>query len=312
MNILIIGGSGHVSGAISRRAVTNGDNVYIVTRGERIVPAGVTALIADRHDLQAMEQLIAGQNMSWDLVVDCICYKPADMEQNIALFAQRTKQFVMISTDFVYHPELRKFPQSETDACYVSHDNSRTASCGDNSLSYGMGKRLCEELLISGKMGEVNWTIFRPCHIYGPTSELGCLPLHGRDPELITKMRQEIPLELVGGGHFLQQPILVDDLAEMILSCYANPLAYNKIFNAAGPDIIESWQFYQIIADILGVELQLKELPVAAYLIENPEKAPFMCHRIYDLQAAKTAQLTLPSTSIKAGLKLHVEGLLKR
>ena len=65
------------------------------------------------------------------------------------------------------------------------------------------------------------------------------------------------------------------------------------------------------IADILGVELQLKELPVTAYLITPPEKAPFMCHRIYDLQAAKTAQLTLPSTSIETGLKLHVKGLLK-
>ena len=31
----------------------------------------------------------------------------------------------------------------------------------------------------------MQWTILRPCHIYGPGSQLGCLPLHGRDPKLI-------------------------------------------------------------------------------------------------------------------------------
>ncbi|MDP6453177.1 MAG: FtsX-like permease family protein, partial [SAR202 cluster bacterium] len=50
----------------------------------------------------------------------------------------------------------------------------------------------------------------------GPGSLLGCLPEHGRDPELIEKLQAGDTLRLVGGGHFLQQPIYAEDLAEMV------------------------------------------------------------------------------------------------
>ena len=134
------------------------------------------------------------------------------------------------------------------------------------------------------KQGHTVWTIMRPCHIYGPTSQLGCLPLHGRDPELIVKLHAGKPLQLVGGGHFLQQPILADDLAQTILSVPGNTRAQHMIFNTAGPDIIESWQYYRIVADVLEVELTVEEAPVSAYRAEHPEAAPFLCHRIYDLR----------------------------
>ena len=48
MKILIIGGSGHVSGAVARTALAGGHTVWTVTRGNRPLPEGVTSLIADR------------------------------------------------------------------------------------------------------------------------------------------------------------------------------------------------------------------------------------------------------------------------
>ena len=83
----------------------------------------------------------------------------------------------------------------------------------------------------TGKMG---WTILRPCHIYGPGSQLGCLPEHGRDPQLINRLRMGEVLRLVGGGHFLQQPILARDLSETIISVVGNPAA-NQKNSVAGP-----------------------------------------------------------------------------
>jgi len=80
----------------------------------------------------------------------------------------------------------------------------------------------------------------------------------------------------------------------------------------AGPDIIESRQYYQIIADILKVNLTIEEIPVASYLAQNPGTRPFMCHRIYDLNRLRSAGLAVPSTSIEAGLRLHVEELIKQ
>lgn len=303
MNILVIGGSGHVSGSVVRTALSRGYQVWTITRGLRPSAPGVHSLIADRHNRKAMAEVVKQQSMIWDMVVDCICYELDDMLQDIELFRNRARQFVFVSTDFVYDPAWRRFPQPEDTEHYVTG--------GDGSLSYGGKKRLCELELINGDTGGMDWTILRPCHIYGPTSQLGCLPLHGRDPELINKLRNGKPLQLVGGGHFLQQPIFVDDLAETIVSAAGNQAACGKIFNMAGPDIIESRQYYQIIADILKVSLTIEEIPVASYLAEKPDGRPFMCHRIYDLSRLRPAGLTVPRTSIEAGLRLHVEGLIR-
>jgi nucleoside-diphosphate-sugar epimerase len=301
MKILIVGGSGHVSGAVARATLVKGYEVWAITRGKRALSEGVKALVADRHDHNAIERVVAGQDMVWDLVVDCICYELRDIRQDIALFRQRASQFVLVSTDFVYDSAHRRFPQPE-------EANSWAGAGGPTD--YGWKKRLCEEELINGDTGRMAWTIVRPCHVYGPTSELGCLPLHGRDPKLIENLRSGKALHLVGGGHFLQQPILADDLAETIVSIAGNNDARRKIFNVAGPDVIESWQYYQIVADVLDVKLTVEEIPVGPYLDEHPEKAPFLCHRIYDLCRIKAAGLSVPSTPIAKGLRLHVEGLL--
>ncbi|OGV67188.1 MAG: hypothetical protein A2498_06660 [Lentisphaerae bacterium RIFOXYC12_FULL_60_16] len=304
MNTLIIGGSGHVSGAVARAALAQHHAVWTLTRGKRLVIPGVKALVADRHDPAAMAALIAGQSMTWDLVVDCIGFDVPDVRQDIALFRDRAGHLVFISTDFVYSPEHRTFPQPEDAVCWVEGMTG--------SADYGRRKRLCELELLNGDTGRMEWTIFRPCHIYGPTSELGCLPLHGRDPKLIDRLRKGEPLGLVGGGHFLQQPLYVDDLARTIISAAGVRRACGAIFNVAGPDIIESRRYYRIVADVLGVGLTITDVPVSGYLKDHPDQAPFICHRINDLRRLQEAGLHVPGTPVMEGLRLHVEGLLAR
>lgn len=302
MDILIIGGSGHVSGSLTRKALEHGHKVWTVTRGTKNVDSRATALIADRHNLESFRSVIEDTGKAWDMVVDCICYETANMKQDIELFKNRARQFVFISTDFVYDPAFRKFPQAEETEYYIRE-------AGLESLSYGFKKRCCELELLNRNMGNSEWTILRPCHIYGPSSELGCLPLHGRDPELIDKILAGKALRLVSGGYHLQQPLFVEDLAEAILSIAGNEKTFRNIFNIAGPDIIESRYYYKIIADILGVELKTEEVPVAEFLSQNPGLQPFICHRIYDLAKLKNAGLCIPSTPIEKGLLIHTEGL---
>jgi nucleoside-diphosphate-sugar epimerase len=294
--LLVLGGSGFVSGTLARTAVAAGWKVWVVTRGQRPLPAGVTGLIADRHDGTALQRVVESANTHWDLVVDCIGYEPADARQDSALVRRYGDHLIFISTDFVFDPGRRKFPQSE--------DSEHYATDG-----YGGNKRLCElELLDAGPDG-LAWTIIRPCHIYGPGSQLGCLPLHGRDPNLIATLKNGAPLRLVGGGHFLQQPIFAGDLARLILSAPGNPRTHGRIYCAAGPDIIESREYYRIVAEVLGVSLNLEELPVDKHLEAHPNDAPFLCHRIYDLSSLRADGVTVPGTSVRDGLREHVKSL---
>jgi len=251
--------------------------------------------VADRADAAAFERAVTGAQTRWDLVVDTIGFAPADARQDIAVLTPLANHLVFVSTDFVYDPKQRRFPQREEDGHYVTE-------------GYGGQKRGCElELIAAGTA--LPWTVVRPCHIYGPGSRLGCLPLHGRDPDLPARLLAGVPIRLVGGGHFLQQPIFVDDLAATILEIGGNPATHGQIFNIAGPEIVESRAYYRIIADILDVAITIEEVPIDAYAREHPEAAPFLCHRIYDLRKLGEAGISLPQIGMEAGLRAHVASL---
>ncbi len=297
LNILLIGGSGFVSGTLARTAIAAGHAVWAVTRGQRLLPVGVNPIVVDRHDHAAFQGAIDQLSLQWDLVVDCIGYTLEDAEQDIAVFRNRARHCVFISTDFVYDPAKRCFPQDEASEHYLAD-------------GYGGQKRRCELVFLNSDTGPMTWTIVRPGHIYGPGSLLGCLPLHSRDPQLLDTLKAGQPLRLVGGGHFLQQPILAHDLAQTILSCAGNAEAQNQIFLTAGPDWIESRDYYSIIADLLGVELRIEEVAVSEYLAANPDRQSFLCHRIYDLSKLRNAGLYVPATPIDEGLRQHVASLL--
>ncbi|MFC1974941.1 NAD-dependent epimerase/dehydratase family protein [Chloroflexota bacterium] len=295
-NLLIIGGSGFLSGTLARTAVAQGYNVWTITRGQRDIPTGVASLIADRHDHAAFAQIVTDTQTHWDMVIDCIAYTPADIKQDMAIFRELTPHLIFVSTDFVYDPAHRQFPQGEETEHY-------------QTAGYGADKRLCELELTNSNTDDMAWTIVRPCHIYGPGSQLGCLQRHSRDPELITKLKRGERLQLVGGGHFLQQPILARDLSKLLLSLGGNENTYGQVFCAAGPDVIESREYYQIIANILGVGLEIEEISVKQHLADHPETAVFICHRFYDLSKLKASGAAVPSTPIEQGLREHVESL---
>lgn len=296
-NILVIGGSGFLSKAIVRQALAGGHRVWALTRGWHPIPNGATALVADRRDEVAFQRAVTDARTHWDLVVDSIAFNAADLRQDISVFAPLSAHLVFVSTDFVYDPARRRFPQPEDAEAYLA-------------IGYGGEKRNAELELIGADTGSMQWTIVRPTHIYGPGSQLGCLPQHGRDPELINHIRQGKPLKLVGGGHFLQQPVFAADLARTILSTHGNASAHGKVFNVAGPDIVESLEYYRIIAKILNVEIAVEEALVDAFLRERPEAAPFLCHRIYDLARLREASMHVPATRLEDGLRAHVDSLL--
>jgi nucleoside-diphosphate-sugar epimerase len=303
MDLLIIGGSGFVSGTLAREAVAAGHAVWTVTRGARPVPEGCTSVVADRKDRDAFKSALTGLGKHFDCVIDCIAYELDDAKQDIDVLPGIADHLIFVSTDFVYDPARRRFPQPEDDAHYLTE-------------GYGGRKRACE-LLLAERLGDgtsaeksLRWTVFRPNHIYGPGSKLGCLPEHGRDEELIPRLRRGESLRLVGAGHFLQQPIFAPDLARLMLSAVGNTAAHGKIFNAPGSEIIESKRYYEIIADVLLVPLRIEEVPVQTFLHEHPERASFMCHRIYEHTRMREAGLAVPATSMEEGLRRHVEWML--
>lgn len=298
LKLLILGGSGFVSGHLVQKALEYGHEVWVLTRGSKPVPAGAISLQADRSDSRAFKKVIEDAGIGWDAVLDCICMNAEAAGQDVEVVRDRTKQLLVISTDIVYEPAARKFPQAEECENWVAD-------------GYAGNKRLCELELLNADTGGMSWTILRPGHIFGPGSQLGCLPLHQRDPQLIKRLIAHEPISLVGGGHFLLHPVYVTDLCELMLDLLGNQKARNRIFCVGGPEVIECRKYYQIIADILKVDIKIEDIPIEDFLPSHPEAVPSVCHRIYDLSELKAAGAKMPETSVREGMKLHVDASLK-
>jgi nucleoside-diphosphate-sugar epimerase len=252
--------------------------------------------MADRDDRATFANAVNTHRAEWDLTVDCIGMTRAHAEQDVELWSGRTGRLVFISTDFVYDPRNRKIPQTESDAVYTA-------------IGYGGAKREAEMVLIGTDPARLAWTVLRPSHIYGPGSLLGCLPLHSRDPELLGRLQKGEALSLLNGGRLIQHPIFAPDLARTILSVPKASEVSGRIFNVAGPDSAESRLYYEIIADSIGVMLTIKSVDVEEFLKTNPGREPFCCDRVYDLTALTKSGLVVPSTSLRDGLRQHVQAL---
>ena len=111
--VLVVGGSGFLSGTLARRAILRGNQVWTLTRGFRSLPENSINLIADRQDKGAFEHVIHTAQTKWDIVIDCIAYTPEDIQQNVTVLEGLAEHLVFVSTDFVYDPKHRQFPQRE-------------------------------------------------------------------------------------------------------------------------------------------------------------------------------------------------------
>lgn len=297
MKLLMIGGSGGLSGCLARRAMEQGHEVWAVTRGKRPLPEGVHSICADRGDEEQFRLALLGQGMKWDAALDCICMKASHAQQDLAVLPEVTGRLVVISTDSVYDPLHKEVPQAENTDYY------------ERGEDYAGNKRRMEEVFLKDKTSGFCWTIFRPGHIYGPGFMLGCFPEHSRQPELLDHIRAGRPLRLVGGGKYLTQPIFVEDLAQCMLDCLDQQGTFNEIFCIGGPAAVPNREYYELIGKITGHPVTFQEIPEKGYREAHPEYSGHLCDRSYSLDKLKHAGVKLPGTSLEEGLRNHITWL---
>ena len=80
MEILIIGGTGVLSTAVTIEAIKQGINVTMVNRGNRMnrIPKGVKLIKADKYDYATIAAGI--EDKKFDAVMDYLCYSIPDID----------------------------------------------------------------------------------------------------------------------------------------------------------------------------------------------------------------------------------------
>ena len=243
MKILLIGGTGTISSAITRQLAASAHELWLLNRGTRKdeVPANVRLLTADiNNDEEGVRQLLDGEQ--FDAVCEFIGFLPSQVERDIRLFTGRTRQYVYISSASAYNKPSR------------SHVISESTTLANPYWQYSRDKIACEELLLKAYREEgFPATIVRPSHTYCERSVP--LSIHGEKGswQVLKRMLDGKPVLVHGDGSSLWTLTWNEDFARGFIGLLGNPKAIGEAFQIMSDESLTWNQIYECVAKVLGV-----------------------------------------------------------
>jgi len=247
MRVLFIGGTGIISTACSELAVARGIDLTLLTRGQRktAIPEGAKTLHVDIH--QAAEAL---RGEKFDAVVDFIAFTPADIERDIALFRDRTQQFIFISSASAYQKPATHYRITES------------TPLANPFWDYSRNKIACEERLMQAYRDEgFPVTIVRPSLTYGDTQITLAVNSWEKSYTAVDRMRKGKPVIVPGDGSSLWVITHNSDFAKGLVGLLGHRQAIGHAFHITSDEVMSWDQYYRLVAEAAGVEPKLVHLP---------------------------------------------------
>ena len=283
MRVLIIGGTGLISTAITRALVGRGDDVTLYNRGqtEADIPERYDTITGNRKDYAAFEAQMAEAG-NFDAVIDMIGFVPTDIESAIRAFRGNIGQFIFCSTVDVYTKPAQHYP--------IREDAAREPM---PSFPYAYNKAKCERLLEEAhERGDFPVTIIRPAHTYGEGRGLihsfglgGAYYFH--------RIRRGKPIITHGDGSSLWAACHRDDVGQAFAEAVGNEKTFGKSYHTASEEPMTWNQYHQTVAQAMNApEPELVHIPTDL-LFEIAPKASEWCrenfqyNNIFDNTAAK-------------------------
>ena len=243
MKILMIGGTGTISSAITRQLAAGGHELWLINRGNRSdeLPEGVRLVTGDinEHTDEVVAKL---GDETFDAVCEFIGFLPEQVARDIAIFSGRTRQYVFISSASAYNKPVRQYVISEGTSLANPH------------WEYSRNKIACEELLMKAYREKgFPVTIVRPSHTY---CERGVpVSVHGPKGswQVLKRMMEGKPVIVHGDGSSLWTLTWNEDFARGFIGLLGNPTAIGEAFQIMSDESLTWNQIYQSVADALGV-----------------------------------------------------------
>lgn len=245
MKILLIGGTGTISSAITRQLATSGHDLWLLNRGNRKddVPAGVRQVICDINNEAEVLRQIGGT--MFDAVCEFIGFLPSQVERDIRLFKGRTRQYVYISSASAYNKPAQ------------NHIITEGTSLANPYWQYSRDKIACEELLMKEyRENGFPVTIVRPSHTY--CERAIPVSVHGSKGswQVLKRMIEGKAVLVQGDGSSLWTLTWNEDFAKGFIGLLGNPKAIGEPFQIMSDESLTWNQIYQCVADALKVEFK--------------------------------------------------------
>lgn len=262
MNILIVGGTGVLSSAVTAEALRKGLAVTMINRGKRRIPDGVELIKSDKDDLQTIAKALEGR--TFDAVMDYLCYTDAQTEKSARFYMKYTKQYFYISSCAVYDTASLNGQMADEDSKKVLP-----------IWKYSVDKWASEEKIHAIFKGSgVNYTIIRPCVTYGDTRiPYGISPIYGYHWTLCARILAGKPIITWNEGKNRCNMTRVEDFAVGVVGLIGNTKAYGEAFNVCGDETPTFREVLDVLSEYLHKEVVTVDVSSEFYAKELPNRA---------------------------------------
>jgi nucleoside-diphosphate-sugar epimerase len=245
MKALFIGGTGTISTAVSKKALEEGWDLYLLNRGSRnnIFSGKVKEIICDITDEEDAKKKLAG--LSFDVVAEFTARSLQQVQKDYRIFKGKTKQYIFISSASAYQTPPAHYLITESTPLY------------NPFWEYSRNKIAGEEFLLKVYREEgFPITIVRPSHTYDERKvPFGISGTKGSWP-VLKRMMDGKQVIIHGDGAALWVMTHNSDFAKGFAGLMGNSHAIGEAVHITSDEVLTWNQIYQIIADILGVPLK--------------------------------------------------------
>lgn len=248
-HILLLGGTGFIGSRTASLLCESGTTTTVVGRRirRRLDKSTHRFVALDRSVLQQVQGRLRPLVPEKITVVDLCGYEPDQIRAVTTGLEGKISRYVYLSSVYVYRHASEFYtpggvPQPNLP---IRLDTPRLAA-----KPYGRGKRRCEDLLtLWHRRSGVPVSILRPSWVFGAGNTI-----RDREWHYIGRLRQGLPIELPNGGANRIHPVLVDDVAAVILAAATNPNRARGIefHHVAARRPIAVIEFIQMLGATLG------------------------------------------------------------
>ncbi len=247
MKALFIGGTGNISAACVRLALSQGIEVCLLNRGRSgQVPEGARSITADIKDPASVRKALGEE--TFDVVANFIAFVPEDIERDLALFKGRCGQYIFVSSASVYQKPLQDPIITESTPLknpfwQYSRDKIRAEE--------RLNQAYCEE--------DFPAVIVRPSLTYETVIPLAIGSWN--DWTMIERMQGGKPVVVHGDGTNLWTVTHSADFAEGFVGLMGNPAAVGHAFHITSDEVLTWDQIWQQCAEAAGTTANIVHVP---------------------------------------------------
>jgi len=258
MKILLIGGTGQISKAVSKTIVSRGDELYLLNRGQQnqYAPKEAKLIVGDYHK-DDLKELFKG--MTFDVVVNFIAFKEEDVKKDVDVFSSITRQYVFISSASAYQKPVRDFPITEETPLINPY------------WGYSQNKIACERYLRNLSIEGFDVTIVRPSHTYDETKLISIFKDGNHPYGILDRILKEKLFVIPGDGTSLWTLTYNEDFAELFVPLLGNKRSYGENYHITSEYVYTWEQIYGFFCEALGKKANPIHIPTDEIVKHLPE-----------------------------------------